>query len=807
MFTYDAVAAQECEKEIGFLREIPAHENIIRLLMHSKEKAKRGFEFLLVFELCSSSLFSLMSGKSEKGEHLESVFVMNVMAQIASALDHIHGYSLVHRDVKPENILSVRNGSSTVWKLVDFGSATKGTYIPKSDERAEFTSELESKTTLIYRAPEMLDLFRNHPIGPKADVWALGCTMFYAAYLVHPFKDEGELAILNGKYEFPQQEHLPKGRLLINTIIATLLVQDPANRPEAAQVKRVLEEKIPQVYEDGVVLLNVKKVEPQGELAEAVKMISKSPRSKAKDKSPRLGQSRPSPPPSAARASSDGVVQANESIIANVKGALSTVKKLSEPDIWKMEVGVSVVFPQLKDIHIAAESVSDQGVMGQFYGLFKSKERGGGSFVVEKRAIDCLQMLSLFHAALQSGSFLSMASAERHKGFLEDVVSLNDHVQGELVQTYAAFLAAKVNFHSKHKFVEGNMSLGTYHMVMDINTYKSGRTIDQRAQDQYLVTTEMLKEAFMVLGRAIHVESLILSFKDYPSIIPFLIPVVKETFSMLSFAAFCLKTHWITPQKEGKEGFLGVFQRCTGAISSHYEEVKTIDVLMKVMGAPPSVDNMLEGPCAYPPSHSPYVKAFLEKQQQNKQSNAQPAFPTSFHASVPPSFPAQFESNDVAFESQVSFSEFETKVDSKLPKLGQVKTQEIPSGFDAGFTDFNPVLEASEQKEDESQREKKEEQKKEAEVTERKEEERGKEGEDVDQNKGELQNKEKEKEVEKKIEEETASKDKQEEPSMAANVRRKLVQEDSGMMSPASRRKREAMLKLAGRRRGMSWSR
>jgi AP2-associated kinase len=54
----------------------------------------------------------------------------------------------------------------------------KGTRKPASEgERNALIDELSEQTTLIYRAPEMLDLFRGQEIGPPSDVWALGCTV------------------------------------------------------------------------------------------------------------------------------------------------------------------------------------------------------------------------------------------------------------------------------------------------------------------------------------------------------------------------------------------------------------------------------------------------------------------------------------------------------------------------------------------------------------------------------------------------------------------------------------------------------
>lgn len=55
----------------------------------------------------------------------------------------------------------------------------------------------------MYRCPEQLDLWSNHAIGTKSDIWALGCIIYYLCYQKHPFEDSAKLRILNAKYTFP----------------------------------------------------------------------------------------------------------------------------------------------------------------------------------------------------------------------------------------------------------------------------------------------------------------------------------------------------------------------------------------------------------------------------------------------------------------------------------------------------------------------------------------------------------------------------------------------------------------------------
>ena len=63
--------------------------------------------------------------------------------------------------------------------------------------------DLNKHTTLQYRAPEMCDAWARKPIGPPADIWALGVLLYKLCYYTTPFEDGGVLAIQNARYKFP----------------------------------------------------------------------------------------------------------------------------------------------------------------------------------------------------------------------------------------------------------------------------------------------------------------------------------------------------------------------------------------------------------------------------------------------------------------------------------------------------------------------------------------------------------------------------------------------------------------------------
>lgn len=96
---------------------------------------------------------------------LPSERVAEIVADVAAALDHAHSHGIVHRDVKPANILLRRDGTA---KLADLGIATAA-------ERTSITQSDVVLGTASYMAPEQL---AGSETGPPADVYALAAVAF-----------------------------------------------------------------------------------------------------------------------------------------------------------------------------------------------------------------------------------------------------------------------------------------------------------------------------------------------------------------------------------------------------------------------------------------------------------------------------------------------------------------------------------------------------------------------------------------------------------------------------------------------------
>src|SRR5580765_5080431 len=116
----------------------------------------------------------------ETSERVEDERTMRLLGQVADALDTAHGLGLVHRDVKPANIL-VAAGEDDHAYLCDFGLARHGSTV------ASLTGEA-IVGTIAYIAPEQIE---GGGVDARADVYSLGCVLYECLTGVAPFEREG----------------------------------------------------------------------------------------------------------------------------------------------------------------------------------------------------------------------------------------------------------------------------------------------------------------------------------------------------------------------------------------------------------------------------------------------------------------------------------------------------------------------------------------------------------------------------------------------------------------------------------------
>lgn len=150
--------------------------------------------------------------------------MVRVVAHVASGLDALHNAGIVHRDVKPSNVIIDQSGSAN---LTDFGLAKGPAY-------TVLTKPGMVMGTLDYLAPEML---RGSEATGASDIYALGCVAFECTAGRSPFADTSmfDLASAHLNLEPPDpcagRDDAPEG---LSWAIVQALAKDPAKRPPTA---------------------------------------------------------------------------------------------------------------------------------------------------------------------------------------------------------------------------------------------------------------------------------------------------------------------------------------------------------------------------------------------------------------------------------------------------------------------------------------------------------------------------------------------------------------------------------------------
>lgn len=238
MFALKKVIAQDADTidigraEMRLLQTLPPHPHIIRYFGGSIENKGRGVtEMYMVLEYCpNGSLVDLvMPGKPV----LPEAKLLSIFHSVCKAVAHLHSQAppIAHRDLKLENVLCNANG---LYKLCDFGSVTtRRVTLESRAERLREEETIQRFSTLMYRAPEMVNLYLGHPITEAVDVWALGCILYTLAFHRHPFDAGTELQIVNASVSFPASSpYAPE----VHALIRYALQPDPTARPTVFQL-------------------------------------------------------------------------------------------------------------------------------------------------------------------------------------------------------------------------------------------------------------------------------------------------------------------------------------------------------------------------------------------------------------------------------------------------------------------------------------------------------------------------------------------------------------------------------------------
>ncbi len=178
---------------------------------------------------------------------LEPLMAIGLALQIAHGLEAIHREQVIHRDLKPTNLMVVRadarrkEDDPAAWqiKIIDFGLA-KRLSMDVTESSAE-AATMGFRGTALYASPEQCEERRD--LDGRADLYSLGCVLWEMLVGAPPFRASAHRELLNAHVAKPpplqQLSHLPGG---LQSVVARLMLKDREARfADAGEVVKALE--------------------------------------------------------------------------------------------------------------------------------------------------------------------------------------------------------------------------------------------------------------------------------------------------------------------------------------------------------------------------------------------------------------------------------------------------------------------------------------------------------------------------------------------------------------------------------------
>jgi serine/threonine-protein kinase len=190
------------------------HEGIANVYDYGEEEGSA----YLVMELVPGEALSTIL---ERERVLSTDRVLDIVAQTANALHAAHAAGLVHRDIKPGNLLITPDGRV---KITDFGIARIADQVP-------LTATGQVMGTVQYLSPEQAS---GHPASPTTDIYSLGIVAYEALAGRRPFTGESQVAIAMAQINEKAPDLPVTVSEPVRNLVYSCIAKNPADRPASA---------------------------------------------------------------------------------------------------------------------------------------------------------------------------------------------------------------------------------------------------------------------------------------------------------------------------------------------------------------------------------------------------------------------------------------------------------------------------------------------------------------------------------------------------------------------------------------------
>ncbi|WP_194764403.1 serine/threonine-protein kinase [Microbacterium sp. UFMG61] len=190
------------------------HEGIASVFDYGEEN---GSAFL-VMELVPGEALSTII---ERDGSLSADKTLDIVAQTASALQAAHAAGLVHRDIKPGNLLITPDGRV---KITDFGIARIADQVP-------LTATGQVMGTVQYLSPEQAS---GHPASPATDTYSLGIVAYECLAGKRPFTGESQVAIAMAQINEQPPPLPPTVPIPVQNLVMAMIAKKPSDRPSSS---------------------------------------------------------------------------------------------------------------------------------------------------------------------------------------------------------------------------------------------------------------------------------------------------------------------------------------------------------------------------------------------------------------------------------------------------------------------------------------------------------------------------------------------------------------------------------------------